>query len=107
MPVQVAITTAVSAPAVVGTTPLIIHNFGSQEVQWQFTKSGNGTFTGTVEYTLDKVLDTDVSAAWIVEATPAAASAATMAHPAAAIRLNITAASGNNQVGFRVLQTGV
>ena len=107
MPVQIAIATAVSAAVVLGPIPLNIHNEGSQEVQWQFGKSGNGTFTATVEYTIDKLMDADVSAVWLNESTPAAASAATMTHPASGIRLNISAASGNNQVGFRVLQTGV
>ena len=107
MPTRIAVTTAASAATVLGPYALNVHNDGSQEVQWQFTKSGNGTFTATVEYTLDNVLDAGVSAAWIVERTPAAASAATMTHPASGIRLNISAASGNNQIGFRVLQTGV
>jgi hypothetical protein len=89
-----------------GTTALNIHNAGSNEVQWQFTKSGAGTFTAAVEYTLDDLFDADVSAAWVNEATPTAASAATMSHPATGIRLSITAASGNNQIGFRVLQPG-
>ena len=107
MPVRVVQASAVSAPATFATVPLNVHNDGSQEVQWQFTKSGNGTFTAVVEYTIDDVFDADVSAAFITESTPAAASAATMTHPATGIRLRMSAASGNNQIGFRVLQTGI
>jgi hypothetical protein len=77
-----------------------------QQVQWSINKSGNGTSTFVVEYTLDKILDADVSALWITEMSATDTTAATMSHPASGIRLNISAASGNNQVGFRVLQTG-
>ena len=107
MVVRLVVATAVSAARVLGPVALNVHQIGAQEVQWSFGKSGNGTFTATVQYTLDNVLDADVSALWITEATPAATSAAVMAHPAAGIRLNISAASGNNQIGFRVLQTGI
>lgn len=105
MVVRVVQTSAVSGARILSHIPLDVHG-GNAKVQWSVNHSGNGTFTAAVEYTLDKIQDTDVSALWLSEAALTATSAATMDHPAAAIRLNISAASGNNIFGFRVLQTG-
>lgn len=105
MPVRSVQTTA--AAGALPWVPLNVHSDDPQ-VQWSYNRSGNGSITAAVQYTLDNVLDPDVSALAIqVTALSTAVHAAHLGHPATAIRLNITAASGANTVTFRVLQTGV
>ena len=107
MPVQVIQTTAASGAVTLPWVPLNIHD-ENPRVQWSLNKTGNGTFTANIDYTLDDMLDADVSALAIADTaeTFAAATAREMSHPASGIRLVISAASGNNQIAFRVLQTG-
>jgi hypothetical protein len=63
----------------------------------------NSTNAGSVEYTLDNVLDADVSALAITKFTFAAATAATLDHPATAVRLVVSSGAAT----MRVLQAGV
>jgi len=86
--------------AVTGTgawIPLSVHD-GESRIQIAV----NTTNEGRVEYTLDNVLDADVSAYAVTEYTFAAATAAEMAHPAAAVRVVMTSGTST----LRVLQTG-
>lgn len=79
-----------------------------QGTRWHYNRTGNGSIAANVQYTLDNVLEAGVSAVWIDSVTlTTAASAGSITHPAAAVRLRITAASGANSIAFRVLQAGV
>lgn len=70
-------------------------------------KTGNGTFAADVQYTLDNILEANVSVVPFVERTiNVSATAFGIDHPAAAIRLAITSASGHNNISFRLIQTG-
>ncbi len=106
MVVRVIQTTAASAAITLPWIPLNMQ-VEDPQIQWHFNRTGNGTADLDVEYTLDNVLDPDVSAVAINEASVATATAASMDHPAMAIRLAVASASGNNVLTFRVLQAGI
>jgi hypothetical protein len=76
-------------------------------VQIAVNKTGNGVFTGTVQYTLENLLEAGVSAYAISErVSVAAVTAFNMTHPAYGVRFVVASASGHNNITFRVLQTG-
>ena len=80
---------------------------GPFNVQVVINKTGAGVFKGTVQYTVENVMESGVSAFAVTEqASVAGATGVNITHPAYAVRLAIVSASGNNQIAFRVLQTG-
>ena len=107
-PIRSIQTTAASGARTLDPTPLEVYA-SEFNVQWVFNRTGAGHCQAEVQYTLDNILEAGVSALWVVSkvlTTADTATAQTITHPMAAIRLAITSASGNNQVAFRVLQTG-
>lgn len=91
----------VEATTGAGTLPWVPLNVHATNARTQI--SINTTNEGRVEYTLDDVMDADVSAYAIGEFTFAAATAAELGHPATAVRMVVTSGAAT----MRVLQTGV
>ena len=99
-------TTAASGARTLAWVPLNMYEAESP-VRWAVNKTGNGTFAADVQFTLDNVLDPTVSAVAFVQQTiNVSATTNTFNAPAAAVRLAITSASGNNNITFRVVQAG-
>lgn len=80
---------------------------GTSEVTWMVRLDGNGTATYDVEFTLDDVLDADVSAVFDQSVSGQTTSNnGNITVPIRGIRLNITAVSASSNATFRVLQSG-
>src|SRR3990167_11203165 len=99
MTIRVIQTTAASGARTLDWVPLNpAVDDGPFNVQISYNRTGAGTGSGRIDYTLENVMEAGVSAFAITERTVEDATAFNMTHPAYAVRLAVTSASGNNQV---------
>ena len=75
-------------------------------VQLSLNRTGAGTSSSRIDYTLDNVMDAGVSAYAITLRTVEDATAFNVTHPMEAVRLVVTSGSGTNNLTLRVLQAG-
>jgi hypothetical protein len=108
MPIRVfqdTVVTATSMPWI----PLNIHR-DQVEASFRLSFTGNGTRIISIEYTLDNVLDADVSAvaSTVMTASMSAGSTAqTFRVPAVGIRYRVVGGSASANSTFRFLQLGI
>ena len=86
--------------------PLNIHD-GNAKTTWAVSLDGSGSAAYAVQFTLDPVMEGDVSAVWFDSVSGQTSSnQGNITVPITGVRLNMTTVSASSNATFRVVQSG-
>ena len=106
MPVLKQQTAVLAATTAFPAIPLDYHDANSK-VTWAMDLSGSGSVAYDIEFTLDKITQTGVSAVWYHSVSAQTAdNVGNITVPVSGIRANFTTVSASSNATFRVLQSG-
>jgi len=107
MPISSNVQHILGATTAFAGVPMNIHD-GTSQISWIVNLTGDGTATYSVQFTLDNIMDSTVSALWVDSVTAQTTdNVGNITVPVRGIRLNITAVSASSNATFRVLQSGI
>lgn len=107
MPVRAQQRHVISAATAMTPIPLNIHD-GNAQTSWAMSNDGSGSVSYKIQFTLDDVLDADVSAVWFDSVSAqTGTNVGVIATPITGIRANYVTVSASSNATFRVIQSGV
>ena len=106
MPVRAQQRVILASTTALPVVPLDIHDANSQ-VSWAVSLDGNGSVAYKIQFTLDNVLNSAVSAVFYDSVSAqTTTNVGNITVPVAGIRCNFTTVSASSNAPFRVLQSG-